>query len=70
MLSQEHFDIILAILIVKRHKQKRTPDDACNENDLRDVLDAMGEAGFVLVPEGSIEAVRKLIEKVNGRKYK
>ena len=67
MLPKSQFDIVLAILTLRRKRRSRATDKKSDETDLEDVIEALNEGGFAIVPVGSIEALRNTIEQIDGR---
>lgn len=65
MLRKTEFDMVSAILSVRRKKTKgKRASESVDENDLRDVLEALRTAGLIVVPRGAVTAMQKVIQEL------
>ena len=67
MLPKAQLSIVLSFLKNLRRKRERVTDIKSDESDLNDVIEALEKASYVIVPTGSIEAMRGALEEINGR---
>lgn len=65
MLSKAEFEIVLAVLEHRRKRSKASnASESDNENDLRDVLTALKDAGLIVVNRGAVLALQKVIDEL------